>query len=181
MLRVRTDAVGQYLLTGLPAGTHDLEVRQFGYRIERNTVELRSARTTTNDVVLERIAVARFGCGDREPELRYPEFDSHRRNSLEGHFLTKTRSKGAMSQVSDIVATMPGVLVRNQGSGATISRTRGGAFRGCPRARGGNVRPTRASNHLAFDRRRDGVLSARISAPMQYRSMCGTIMIWTKR
>ena len=39
---VRTDDSGRFLLSTLPAGTHDIEVKLLGYRVERRAVDLRS-------------------------------------------------------------------------------------------------------------------------------------------
>ena len=52
-----TDIDGTYQLTGIPAGSYDVEFRFIGYRTEAQTVTITSGQTATVNVALEETAI----------------------------------------------------------------------------------------------------------------------------
>jgi hypothetical protein len=178
----RTDQQGRFSLSGLPAGTHELEVRQIGFGVVRRTVELRSGRTTAADVTLER-AVSLDSVRVVARRLRYPEFETRRRWSMSGRFLDEDEIESRhATTLMNLVAMLPGFRVQGDGPNATLVSSSSVGFGGmCP----ANV----VIDGMQGRRINDVPLSLvgaiesypRGGGPMQYARACGTLVIWTKR
>jgi hypothetical protein len=119
-----TDSQGRFLLTGLPSGTHNLEVRRIGYQPARIAVDLGRAKPATVAValdnavpVLEEVQVigARDAAEDRSGFLR-------RSKSGFGSFISSEEiEKRHALQTSDLLRMTPGLQVVPSGPmGSTI-------------------------------------------------------------
>ena len=180
--RGRADERGAYELTNLPAGTQELEVRQFGFGVARGPVELRNEQRTRLDVQLGKVASldAMHVVATRAP--RYPEFEQRRKEAIGGRFLDEAQiRKLNLTSVSEYVNFLPG-------------------FRAVP-VRWGDTRfysirypdcqPVVLVNDLPIASLHDlptptmlgalEVYNTTAGAPPSHRSACGTIIFWTKR
>jgi hypothetical protein len=124
-----TDAAGSYTLVGLPAGTHEIEVRRIGYGITNAWVELRSGATAKGDVRMERV-VNLDSVRVVAVSTRYKEFAEHQKMGLGGRFIgpDEIRRKH-FNRTSDLVRSMPGLVVENGRSGRTRVYLAGGGNR----------------------------------------------------
>lgn len=184
---MRTDERGQFSMHGLPAGTHDLEVRHIGYRLARRPVDLRDGRTARQDMQLERM-VTLDSVDVIAQRLRYPEFENHRKFAMRGTFLDEVeieRRRPQTSYVSDLLRATPTVFVVGQGSSATAYN----AARRCPLlVMVDNAKLNRTLNELAPAQVGSmEVYPDTTNAPPQFLSearrtkSCGMILIWKKR
>jgi len=122
----RTDSAGRFTLANLPAGTQVLEVRQVGYLLTQNAVELRSGRSVEASVTMARI-VSLDSIRVVARRSLYKEFESRRRTSRGfGRFLDEQDiEKRTVYQVSDLLRTLPGFRVSGSGLDAKIISSRG--------------------------------------------------------
>jgi hypothetical protein len=179
----RTDERGGFSLSGLPAGTHELEVRQLGFAVVRRTVELRHGRTTTTDVTLER-AVALDSVRVVARRSRYSDFETRRRWSMRGKFLDEDEIESRhATTITNLVSMLPGFWVRGDGAGAEVVSTRMIGLGGmCPAnviidgMQGQRINDVTLSQVGAIESYPSG------GGPIQYgQTSCGAIVIWTKR
>jgi hypothetical protein len=178
----RSDASGRYSLTGLPAGTQVLEVRHVGYLLTEESVELRSGRTVSHDVRLQRIVnldsvriVARRN--------RYSEFEQHRKQGF-GTFLNiDDIERRNPLRTSDLIRMMPGFRVNGDGIDARVTSGRGASIHGecavnivIDGMPGQDINLVNPGEIGAIAAYREGQ-----PVPMTYNRGCGAIVIWTKR
>ncbi|HEX6058362.1 MAG TPA: carboxypeptidase regulatory-like domain-containing protein [Gemmatimonadaceae bacterium] len=118
-----TDAAGRFLLTGLPSGTHNLEVRRIGFQPERVPVTLGRRRPAAVTValreavpVLEPVEVV----GQREEDDRTGFLQRSKRGF--GDYITSDEiEKRHAIATSDLLRTTPGIQVVPGGPmGSTI-------------------------------------------------------------
>ncbi|HEX7980785.1 MAG TPA: carboxypeptidase regulatory-like domain-containing protein [Gemmatimonadaceae bacterium] len=184
-----TDAQGSYTLSGLPAGTHELEVRRIGYSLEDAWVELRNDVTTRSDVRLQR-SVNLDSIRVVATRTRYKEFAEHQRRSPGGRFLGPEQiQRMHASRTSDIIRSIPGFIVEDRISGRTRVYAAGmdrpclvniaiDGFSGW-----GNDPDAFSVDDVnprylgAIELYQGGV----IGGPPELDKGCGTIVIWTKR
>jgi hypothetical protein len=181
----RTNDRGEYLLTGLPAGTQELEVRQLGYVVIRLPVELRNSRRMRHDVRLDRVvSLDSIGVSARRSS-RYGEFETRRRESIDGRFLTEADIMRVQPKfTSDIVYLNPSFRVLGQGPDAKVISSRGGLQGNCETLividdiEAATINEVEPSQIAAME-----LYPATAGAPFKHKSKygCGTIMIWTKR
>src|SRR5690349_17340800 len=81
-----TDSAGSFTLSGLPGGTHELEVRRLGYEISNAWVELRDGASVKNDVRMQRV-VTLDSVRVVATATRYKEFAAHKKLALGGRFI----------------------------------------------------------------------------------------------
>ena len=178
-----TDVDGHYTLGNLPAGTQVLEVRHIGYSAAEVAFELRSGRTVTGDVRLQRVVNldSMRVVAKREP---YNEFNDHRKNSLFGVFLDPEQmEKQRVSYTSEVIEKIPGFRIVGDGIHAQVFGNRGGSFcgkvniviDGQPKQSINDVNPFSVG---AIEAYREGE-----QGPPEYSDAraCGMIVIWTKR
>ena len=181
----RTNDRGEYLLTGLPAGTHEVEVRQVGYAVVRRPVELRSSRRMRHDVRLDRvITLDSINVSARRRSV-YAEFETRRRESIDGKFMTETDITRIQPKfTSDVVFLNPSFRVIGQGPDARVISSRGGLQGNCETLividdiEAATINEVEPSQIAAME-----LYPATAGAPFKHKSKygCGTIMIWTKR
>lgn len=178
-----TDPSGHFSLAALPAGTHELEVRSLGYVVERVSVELRRGRSARAEVQLERV-VSLDSVMVIARRVRYPEFEQNRKYNIMGRMLDEGEiEKRRVQTLMDIIHTVNGFRVVYTPQPTVVSgRGKIGLAGNCPsnividKVRGQQIYELPPSLVGAMEFYPDGV-----GAPEQYRSPCGTIIIWTKR
>lgn len=185
----RSDDGGGYTLTGLPAGTHDLEVRHLGYAFQRRPVELRSGRTIRQDVALERV-VSLDSVNVVAQRIRYPEFERHKKQFPFGSFLDEEEIKRRKYQYLPLVlSTITGFQLAHGPGGKPGLRT----LRGCTHV-GEQGRTRRPQMNIVIDGLEfmdiaDVALQdvaaiegywVGAEAPWEYRPGCAVVVIWTK-
>ena len=182
-----TNAEGSYRLTGLPSGTHELDVRRIGYGVVDAPVDLRSGATTTRDIRLERV-VSLDSVRVVAMHSRYPEFSEHRKFSLGGRFIgPEQMQRRHDARTSDIIRSIGGFRVENRGGRAMVVAARGASARRCV----ANVvidgavwgdDPDLASVDDVHPRDVGAIeLYYGGNAPPEYDRGCGAVVIWTKR
>ena len=188
--RTSTDSLGRYRLDAVPVGTQVLEVRKLGYLPRQLTVQLLAGDNSAPDLrltpvtTLDSIRVV----GQRS---RYREFDSRARAGAFGRFLRADdiAHKNPLL-TSDLVRQLPGFRIMRRGtsdldvevigsSGDITSLSRPGpcyaniVIDGVPNQMINWIDPGSIAGMEIY--------AGPAGAPVQYRSSCGTILIWTKR
>ena len=80
------------VLSGPPAGTQEIEVRQFGFGVARGPVDLRNEQRTRLDVHLEQVTSLDAMNVVATQTSTYPEFEQRRKEAMGGRFLDERRS-----------------------------------------------------------------------------------------
>jgi hypothetical protein len=177
-----TDEQGAFTLAALPSGTYELEVRQLGFGIVRQPVELRSGRSTRADVALERV-VALDSMNLVVRRAHYPEFEKRRAEAVSGRFLDELEIERLHAPTtSDVISTIPGLRIVGQGPSARVVTGRGSSMSCSSPLVLIDDMPATSVNELPSSQL--GAIEfypGSTSAPMTHRSPCGTIMIWSKR
>lgn len=187
-----TDASGVYSLAELPSGTQTLEVRAIGYVPIRRTVTLQAGVLVNADIRFDSSAVT-LPTVDIVAEGRYDRqvaaFE-HARRGGRGTFMDQAtiRRRGG-SRASDVLGTVPGVLLRssNQTGGSSVFLRTSGRT---------TCRPTIFVDGVQYDgalvdvdmmiQPTDivgvAVYRGRMGTPPEYVgvSACGSIVIWTR-
>jgi hypothetical protein len=178
----RADDHGAYLLSGLPAGTHDLEVRQFGFGVVRGPVELRDRQLKRLDVQLEKVATLTAVNVVATAASRYPEFEQRRREAIGGRFMDEAQiRKLNLNSVIDYVNFLPGfrAVKANWGDMRVVSMR----YPGCQPALLVNDLPIASLTDLPPPSMLGAleVYTTTAGAPPNHRSHCGTIVFWSRR
>jgi hypothetical protein len=66
-VEVRTDSIGYFIVHGLAAGPHDIQVRRLPLRPVVGTIEMPAQGGAVVDIVLEPVTVCLDSCGTEEP------------------------------------------------------------------------------------------------------------------
>jgi hypothetical protein len=181
---VVSDPRGRFALGDLPSGTQVLEVRRIGYLLVQQPVELRSGRTVTQDVRLQRI-VTLDSIRVLAQRSRYREFEDRRKRSGFGTFFTEGDIEQRRAfESSDLLRMMPGFRVSGYGLDARVTSSRGVTSLTGPCAvnividgmQGQDINLIHPSSIGAMEIYRVGQ-----PAPVQYDSRCGLIVIWSRR
>jgi hypothetical protein len=174
----RTDANGWFTLTGLPSGTHELEVRELGFPVQRLPVELRRGSTLRQEIQLEGVQTLE-GMRTVARRSRYEKFETNRRFSLTGLFLTQEQIEKRHAQnTSELFSSFAAFRVVGNGPDAVVLNARGGC------------RPNVVVDYMQFQEINliPPSLIAGIEAypttngaPAEFTNLCGVIRIWVKR
>ena len=184
----RTDVQGAYTLSGLPAGTQQLQVRRVGFAEVEVPIDLRSGTTTAHDVVLERI-VNLDSVLVVASRPKYPDFYVHQSMAAGfGIFLgPEAIAKEHVVRTGDILEKRPGFKVEQHGYRTIVLSSREMECRADIIIDGVVVRsndpPSIDYVHPAeigaMELYRAGEES---HAPAEYHiGKCGGVVIWTKR
>ena len=177
-----TDAGGRFVLSGLPSGTHNLEVRSIGYQPARIPVDLGRKKPATVTVALEKAVpvldpVEIVGERDRDAT----GFTRRSRGGF-GDFITSEEiEKRHAIATSDLLRTTPGVQIVPGGPmGSTV------LMRGCRPTLwidGMKLMGEDSIDHLVQPGDIVGIEIYRSAGetPPQFSggSACGTIVVWT--
>jgi hypothetical protein len=174
----RTDANGWFSLTGLPSGTQEVEVRELGFPVHRQPVDLKRDQTVRQEIQLDR---AQTLAEMRAVTTRtvYDRFETNRRLSITGLFLTQEQIEKRHAQnTSELFASMAAFRVVGDGPDAKVINARG------------NCQPNVVVDYMQFQEINNipPSLIAGIEAypttngaPAEFTNLCGVIRIWVKR
>jgi hypothetical protein len=180
-----TDSLGSFTLASLPAGTQVLEVRRIGYVLGQIPVELRTGRTVHQTVTLTRF-VSLDSIRVVARRSQYRQYETRARRTGMGRFLSQEDlEKRNAREMSDIVRMMPGFRVEGTGIFAKVVSSRHASA---------NLEGSCETNIVIDGLQYQDInlmnpqdvaameaYSSSLSAPLQYQSQCGVIVIWTKR
>ena len=150
----RTDSIGRFRLTGLPAGQRVLSVRLIGYHAAAAIVDLVADETVVRDLTLTRAPGVLDTVAVVEDAMVIPAFEEHRRIGL-GRFLTRAElAKVEQRGLGDVLASFQGVhVVRGLGGRAWIASRRGRSAAECSEREGASSldsRVVRRTNTMEF-------------------------------
>lgn len=179
---MRSDGSGGYEFSALPAGTQELEVRQFGFGVARGPVELRNEQRTRLDVQLEKVASLDAMNVVATRTSQYPEFEQRRKEAIGGRFLDEGQiRKLNLNTVTDYVNVLPGFRAVHERWGGTRFLS----------IRDPDCQPVVLVDDMPITSLADlptptmlgalEVYTTTAGAPPSHRSACGTIIFWTKR
>ncbi len=192
-----SDAAGQFVLDGLPAGSHTLEARALGFTPFRRQIDLASGGHLSVEMTLAPVApeLPELNVTVSDAASARNGFDQRRQRGLGGHFITRDEitRRGAV-RVEDMLRTAPGIRLEPVGSSEyRIISQRGGP------GGGDSCQPTVFVDAfkvpldpqfgLSLPVSPDEVEGIEVhnnttSVPPQYRlasGSCGVILIWTRR
>jgi hypothetical protein len=192
-LITRTNEDGKFRLTGLPAGTQSVEVREIGYGPRRFAVDLLPAKETRLAAVLdERATVLKAIEVTARKGSNLPGFESRRKMGM-GTYLTETDIKERQPiAFTDIFRGLPGVQVMWDGSEYLIQMSRASnTGMQCPVQWYIDGAPFMASgSDMDAVLQPDQIVGIEVykgpsETPPQFQGAdggnCGTIVVWTKR
>jgi hypothetical protein len=180
----RTDSMGRYTLSGLPAGTQLLDVRRIGFLLARVPVPLRDDASRTQDVTLTQI-VSLDSVRVIARRSLYPRFEESARRNAFGRFLREADiERRNAHQTSDLVRDAS-FRVEGFGVDARVVSSRGAI----------SLRSSACVTNIVIDGMQHQEINlvhpqdigameiyrGSAGAPPQYDSACGVIVIWTKR
>jgi len=178
----RADQRGAYEFSGLPGGTHEVEVRHFGFGVARGPVDLRNDRSTRLDVQLEKVTSLTAMNVVATRTSNYPEFEQRRREAIGGRFLDEAQiRKLNLNTVTDYVNFLPGFRAVHERWGATRFFS----------IRDPDCQPVVLLDDQPITSLTDlptptmlgavEVYTTTAGAPPSHRSACGTLIFWTRR
>jgi hypothetical protein len=179
---MRSDDKGGYEFSELPAGTQEIEVRQFGFGVARGPVNLRNGQRTHLDVQLEKVTSLTAVNVVATRTSTYPVFDARRKEALGGRFLDEEQiRKLNLHTVTDYVNFLPGFRAVHERWGAT----RFFSIRDpdCQPVVLLDDQPIASLTDLPTPTMLGAVevYTTTAGAPPSHRSPCGTIIFWTRR
>jgi carboxypeptidase family protein/TonB-dependent receptor-like protein len=186
----RADSRGSFRLTGLPSGTHTVEVRQISFLLKRYTVDLSPVRESRLAAVLDTRANV---LGEVRVEAKagstIPGFDERAKRGM-GNFMTRDDIEKRQSiLLTDLFRSIPGLNVAFDGSNYTVQSSRSGN-RSCPMQWYLDGAPfDNSDNSIDQMLRPDDIEGIEVyksasEVPVQYQGQnasCGTILVWSKR
>jgi len=203
----RSDSVGNFRLTGIPAGTRQVTVRMAGYKPWTAVLQFRDAQTLEADFVLQVIATELPGVDVNASaparNARLVEFEERRRSGVGRFISTEVFEKNNGRSVSSVIlAQIPGVKVIERAGERILSSMHDGqpqcpvqvvlngiaVFTGAPTEEPFNIDGIRSENVLGIEYYTvaatptrylgTGGVSARGNHPQG--APCGTVIVWTK-
>jgi carboxypeptidase family protein/TonB-dependent receptor-like protein len=186
----RADSRGAFRLSGLPAGTQTVEVRQLSYTPKRYTVDLSPARESRLAAVMDSHAqVLGEVTVQGKPTSNIPGFDARAKRGL-GTFLDREEIEKRQSVLTtDLFRTIPGLTVGFDGQNYVVQSSRS-LGSGCQVQWYLDGSPyDNSSNDLDQMLRPDDIEAVEVyksasEVPVQFQghdAACGTILVWTKR
>jgi Carboxypeptidase regulatory-like domain/TonB-dependent Receptor Plug Domain len=184
----RADSRGIFRLSGLPAGTQTVEVRQLSYAPKRYTVDLSPSRESKLTAVMDSKAqVLSTVTIEGKASSNIPGFDDRAKRGL-GTFLTRDEIEKRQSVLTtDLFRTIPGLSVGFDGTNYVVQSSRGA---GCQVQWWLDGAPyDNSQNDLDQTIRPDDIEAVEVykspsEVPVQFQGhngSCGTILVWTKR
>jgi Carboxypeptidase regulatory-like domain/TonB-dependent Receptor Plug Domain len=184
----RADSRGIFRLSGLPAGTQTVEVRQLSYAPKRYTVDLSPSRESKLTAVMDSKAqVLNTVTIEGKASSNIPGFDDRAKRGL-GTFLNRDEIEKRQSVLTtDLFRTIPGLSVGFDGTNYVVQSSRGA---GCQVQWWLDGAPyDNSQNDLDQTIRPDDIEAVEVykspsEVPVQFQGhngSCGTILVWTKR
>lgn len=119
---VHTNERGEFRLSDIPAGMHQLLVRRLGYRQRELAIEFESNQTVERRLLLTRVVTLDTVAITASVVL--PEFERNRRLGI-GRFLTRAElQKHEQLKLPDVLAQLSGVRVMRGTSGGYVASRR---------------------------------------------------------
>jgi len=182
----KTDDVGRFVLSSLPAGTQVLLVRQIGFALAEIPVELRSNRSRELNVRVAR-AVALDSVRVLASRPTLAEFEYNRRTNLQGRFLTLSEiQRSNAKQTSDLLPLLGGYVMQGRGRLVKMLETDYDPP-GTHSCKGANVVIDGVDGFEVDDVQPNQIAGIELyknaaSAPLEYagRANCGLIVIWLR-
>ncbi len=191
-LSARSDASGVFRLTGLPAGTQSVEIREIGFSPKRFAVDLSPRRASTLAATLdERTNVLKTMEITAKRGSQIEGFDQRKRSGLGFYMdLDQIQKSGAISS-TDLFRQVPGLTVAWDGEGYSVQVNRNVTGASCPvqyyidgspfLSMGDDLDQVVRPEEIAAIE----VYKSSAETPGQFQGAdggpCGTIVIWTKR
>jgi hypothetical protein len=184
----RADSRGIFHLSGLPAGTQTVEIRQLSYSPKRYTVDLSPSRESRLNAVMDAKAqVLGTVTVEGKQTSDIPGFDARAKRGL-GTFLNHDEIEKRQSVLTtDLFRTIPGLTVGFDGNNYVVQSARG---QGCQVQWYLDGSPfDNSDNSLDQMIRPDDIEAVEVykspsEVPVQFQGQngsCGTILLWTKR
>jgi len=191
-LTARSDVNGAFRLTGLPAGTQSVEVREIGFSPKRFAVDLSPRRPSTLTATLdERTNVLKTMEITAKRGSQIAGFDQRKKSGL-GYYmgLDQIEKSGAISS-TDLFRQVPGLTVAWDGEGYSVQVNRNVTGGSCPvqyyidgspfLSMGDDLDQVVRPEEIAAIE----VYKSSAETPGEFQGAdggpCGTIVIWTKR
>ncbi|HXE61241.1 MAG TPA: carboxypeptidase regulatory-like domain-containing protein [Gemmatimonadaceae bacterium] len=191
-LSARSDATGSFRLSGLPAGTQSVEVREIGFSPKRFAVDLSPKRPSTLLAALDqRTNVLKTMEITAKRGSEVPGFDQRKRSGL-GYYMDRDQiERSASISTTDLFRQVPGLTVVWDGEGYSIEVNRTSNAGSCPvqyyidgtpfLSQGDDIDQVVQPQEIAAIE----VYKSSAETPMEFQGAtgapCGTIVIWTKR
>ena len=184
-----TDSLGRYRMLNVPLGTQVVELRRVGYMPRQFSVNVRPGENLATDLHLTPV-VALDSIRVVARRTVYREFESRAKAASFGRFLrAEDIERKRPLLTSDLVRQIPGLtVVRNSTSvlDVGVAPTRGMTSWSNPSSCFVNIVidgvPHQGINWIdPYSIGAMEIYTGTSTAPVQYPSPCGTILIWTKR
>ena len=191
-LSARSDVDGAFRLTGLPAGTQSVEVREIGYSPKRFAVDLTPRHPSTLTATLdEHTTVLKTMEITAKRGSEIAGFDQRKKSGL-GYYMDRDQiEKSNPISTTDLFRQVPGLTVAWDGEGYSVQVNRNSNGGSCPVAYyidgspflsvGDDIDQIVQPQDVAAIE----VYKSSAETPMQFQGAdggpCGTIVIWTKR
>lgn len=195
-LSARSDSKGNFQITGVPAGSYELIVRQVGYEAYAATMTFRIGQKIEADFMLKLLTTTLAkvnvnAAADPRYATRLKDFEDRRRYGS-GRFLTSDIFRNAVGQnLSQVlVSRIPGIRTVGNGSHQTLVASRGAGcsvqvivngivqYNGRPGEAKFDINSIYASDILGLE------YYTLATTPAQFMgtgaSACGTVVVWTK-
>lgn len=188
---VRTDTAGKFVLAGLPHGLLDISFRRLAYQPVVLSIDVPEEDTTNVEVTLGVVAQKLTGVVVQEhaEHLRaLRDFESRRKQGI-GHFITRAQiEKRDPGLLSDMVRSIPGVLVSPTPSGRAVMHFARTGRMNCPvqfYVDGVQVDGFNIDDMPPGDVEGMELYAGPGGLPPEYNrvystSNCGTVLIWTR-
>ena len=181
---VRTNASGEFVMTGLPSGTHMLQARQVGFNPARVTVDLHGGQTTETSIEMpssKTLATVNVRA-EFEPGKDRLAFEDRKRAGFGYGMLLKDMENRA--DLTSVLREMPSVSVTS--SKGLMSVTLLGRLGGQCNANifldGVKAVPEQIAAYRPEDFKAVEVFPRQFSVPAAYTTSngCGAVLLWTK-
>lgn len=185
----RTDAHGQWVLTGVPVGTHTLEVRAIGYLPGHAPVDVVAAAAPVKVALLTiRAALDTVRVRASRVRLTGTGFDDRARSGAGRYMTAEYIARRRPNVTSDLLRTVPGIRLDRGTLGETQLTVRGPFGRCAPAVYidGHHMRGLSAEDVDSWAHPDDiaGIeIYAGALVPPEFQegmTGCGSIVIWTK-
>ena len=191
--RIRSDRLGRFVLSGLPAGAVTLYFRRLAYAPDTATIDVPSNDTTNIDVTLTVVA-HRLSAVVVQDDPNYRrilhDFESRRKSGF-GHFITRGDIDRRQPRLmSDMLRMIPGaVLVPGPAGTSRLRFGRAAGARDCPPQYWMDGLPLDGNFNIddiaPMDVEGVEIYAGPSVTPAQFSGMnttaaCGTVAIWTR-
>jgi hypothetical protein len=187
----RTDTAGHFVLASLPPGATDVTFRRLAFSPAILTIQVPRDDTTDVEVTLTVVAHQLKGVvvqEDADYLRQLAGFEARRKSGL-GHFITRAQiEKRNSTRLSDVVRTIPGVVLLPASNGQVVLRFGREQRQSCPpqffidgiQATGFNIDDMPAGDVEGIE-----LYSGSATLPPEFNKftstvICGAVIIWTR-